>query len=141
MDIRPLTDRYAVAPQIAPEDLADLRAAGFTDVICNRPDGEVPPDLAATRMRAAAEAAGLTFHDNPVVGGGMTAQAVAAQRAAVEGAAGPVLAYCRSGTRSTVVWALAMAGTHDADALIAAAARGGYDIAGLRPQIAAAGAL
>ncbi len=72
MDIRPLTDSYAVSPQITPEDVAGIAAAGFTTVICNRPDGEIPPDLRAAEIRTAVEAAGLSFVLNPVIGGAIT---------------------------------------------------------------------
>jgi uncharacterized protein (TIGR01244 family) len=135
MDIRPLTDSYAVSPQIAPGDLPAIRAAGYTTVIDNRPDAEIPPDLHMAEMRAAAEAAGLVFVVNPVIGGALTMENVAAQRAAIEAATGPVLAYCASGNRSSVVWALAQAGTRPTDDLIAIPARFGYQLAHLRGQI------
>ena len=137
IDIRELTDRYAVSPQIAPGDVVALKAAGFDRVICNRPDSEVGPDLAADALRAAVEEAGLTWIDNPVSGGGITPDNVVAQRAAVAPEAGKVFAYCRSGTRSTIVWAFAVAGTMPVDEIIAAAARGGYDLTPYRAQIEA----
>ena len=137
MDIRPLSDGYAVSPQIAPEDVPAIAAAGYTTVICNRPDGENPPDLAAERLRAAVEAAGLTFVDNPFNAMTMSLDHVQAQAAAMEAAGGPVLAYCASGNRSSVVWALSQAGRHPADDLIGAAARHGYQLEGLRGQIEA----
>ncbi|MBK5926522.1 TIGR01244 family sulfur transferase [Rhodobaculum claviforme] len=137
MDIRPLSDSYAVSPQIAPEDVPAIAAAGYTTVICNRPDAENPPDLAADRLRAAVEAAGMTFLDNPFDAMTLSRPHVDAQAAAMAGAAGPVLAYCASGNRSSVVWALAQAGRQPADALIGAGARHGYRLEGLRPQIEA----
>jgi len=137
LDIRPLTDRYAVAPQIAPEDMEAIRAAGYATVIDNRPDGEIPAPLHTAAMRAAAEAAGLRFVANPVIGGALTEANVAAQDAAMDSSAGPVLAYCASGNRSSVVWALAMAGRLPADELIAIPARHGYQLAPLRAQIEA----
>ena len=135
MDIRPLTDSYAVSPQIAPGDLAAIKAAGFTTVIDNRPDGEIPADLHFGPMQAAAEALGLTFVVNPVIGGAMTIANVAAQKAAIAAANGPVLAYCASGNRSSVVWALAHAGSRPTDELIAIPARFGYQLEGVRGQI------
>ncbi len=137
MDIRNLTERYAVSPQITPDDMAALKAAGFDRVICNRPDSEVGPDLAADAVRAAAEAAGLDWVDNPVSGGGITPDNVTAQRDAVAPGAGRVFAYCRSGTRSSIVWAFAVAGTMPVDDILAAAARGGYDLTPYRAQIEA----
>lgn len=135
MDIRPITPDYAVSPQIALEDLAAVKAAGFTTVIDNRPDAEIPGPLHAVSMKAAAEALGLTFVINPVIGGGMTMANVVAQREAVAAAVGPVLAYCASGNRSSQVWALAQAGTLPTDDLIRLPARFGYQLEGLRGQI------
>ncbi len=137
MDIRPLTPDYAVSPQIAPEDMSAIRAAGFVAVIANRPDAEIPPHLHGARMRAAAEAAGLAFHAIPVTPGGLTAEAVAAQAAAMAGAGGPVLAYCASGNRSSVVWALANAGRRPVEELVGIPARHGYQLDHLRPQLEA----
>lgn len=135
MDIRPLTDTYAVSPQIEPADLPAIQAAGYTTVIDNRPDGEIPPHLHTPAMKAAAEALGLTFVANPVIGGALTMANVEAQRAAVAAASGKVLAYCASGNRSSIVWALAHAGTRPTDELIALPARYGYQLEGLRGQI------
>ncbi|MCE2737701.1 MAG: TIGR01244 family phosphatase [Rhodobacter sp.] len=135
MDIRSLTDSYAVSPQIAPADLAAIKAAGFTTVIDNRPDGEIPANLHAEIMRQAAEALGLTFVINPVIGGALTLDNVKAQKAALDSAGGPVLAYCASGNRSSMVWALAQAGRRPTDELIALPARFGYQLEGLRGQI------
>ena len=135
MDIRSLTDSYAVSPQISPGDLAAIKAAGFTTVIDNRPDGEIPGELHAAAMQTAAKALGLTFVINPVIGGALTLDNVLAQKAALESAGGPVLAYCASGNRSSVVWALAHAGKRPTDELIAIPARFGYQLEGLRGQI------
>jgi uncharacterized protein (TIGR01244 family) len=137
MDIRPLTESYAVSPQITPGDLPAIKAAGFATIIDNRPDGEIPPDLHSGTMRAAAEALGLAFVVNPVVGGALTLDNVTAQREAIAAATGPVLAYCASGNRSSVVWALAHAGQMATDDLIAIPARYGYQLEGLRGQIEA----
>lgn len=133
MDVRELTPTFSVSPQIALEDLAELAAAGYTTVICNRPDAEIGPDLQIAAMRAAAEAAGLRFVENPVTKGDMSQDNVARQGEVVaEG--GRTLAYCASGTRSCVAWAFSQAPTMSADDLIAAGTRGGYSLEGFRPQ-------
>jgi uncharacterized protein (TIGR01244 family) len=137
MDIRNLTPTYAVSPQIDPADLAVLKAQGFTTIIDNRPDGEIPPHLHTNEMRAAAEGLGLTFVANPVISGAMTMDNVAAQKAAIIGAKGPVFAYCASGNRSSVVWALAHAGQMPSDDLIGIPAKFGYQLEHLRGQIEA----
>lgn len=138
MDIRALTPTYAVSPQITPEDLPAIKAAGDVTVIDNRPDHEIPAPLHTDAMRAAVEAAGMAFVANPVIGGAITEQNVAAQRAAIAASTGPVFAYCASGNRSSVVWALAHAGTAPAEDLIGTAARFGYDLEWLRPSLSAA---
>lgn len=137
MDIRPLTPTYAVSPQIEPGDLPAVKAAGYTCIIDNRPDGEIPPHLHGAVMQQAAEALGLTFVVNPVIGGMLTMENVAAQGAAITEATGPVLAYCASGNRSSIVWALALAGTRPVDELVGLPARHGYQLDHLRPQIEA----
>jgi uncharacterized protein (TIGR01244 family) len=137
MDIRQITPDYAVSPQIAPEDVAAIKAAGITTVICNRPDGEIPPEVRSDRIRQAVEGAGLTFIDNPVIGGALTMHNVTAQGDAIAAASGPVLAYCASGNRSSVVWALSHAGTRPTDELIGLPARHGYQLESLRDQIEA----
>ncbi|OYU18723.1 MAG: TIGR01244 family protein [Rhodobacteraceae bacterium PARR1] len=135
MDIRALTPDYAVSPQIDPEDLPAIKAAGYVTVIDNRPDGEIPPDLHTDVMRQAAEALGLTFVANPIIGGALTEANVIAQRAAMDASAGPVFAYCASGNRCSVVWALAHAGERPADELIGIPARFGYNLEQLRPML------
>lgn len=132
MDIRPITDTYAVSPQIDPTDLPAIAEAGFTSVLCNRPCAEVPHELAAEVMQIAVEAAGLTFVLNPVVHGALTQEIVDLQRETIENADGPVLAYCASGNRSTVVWGLGQAGNLSADDIIATAAKAGYDLSQFR---------
>ena len=137
MDIRAITPDYAVSPQIEPGDLPAIKAAGYVTVIDNRPDGEIPPHLHADTMRTAAEALGLTFVLNPVVGGALTMANVTAQGAAIAASTGPVFAYCASGNRSSIVWALANAGKLSPDELIGLPARFGYQLEHLRPQIEA----
>lgn len=135
MEIRAITPTYAVSPQIALEDLAAIKAAGYTTIINNRPDGEIPPHLHHAQMQAAAQALGLTYVQNTVIGGAMTEANVAAQGAAIAAATGPVFAYCASGNRSSVVWALSNAGKMPTDDLIGLPARFGYQLEGLRGQI------
>ena len=137
MDIRPITPDYAVSPQIAPSDLPAIKAAAYTTILDNRPDSEIPAELHTPAIRAAAEALGLTFIANPVIGGALTMENVAAQSAAIAAATGPVLAYCASGNRCSVVWALAYAGKRPVEELIGLPARHGYQLEHLRPQLEA----
>lgn len=137
MDIRRLTDHYAVSPQIDPADMQTLADEGFVAVIDNRPDAEIPPSHQTDPMRAAAEAAGLAFVAIPVTHQGLNMEMVTDQRDAIDSAGGPVLAYCASGTRSTIVWALGQAALMETDDIVAAAAAQGYDLTGMRPQLEA----
>jgi uncharacterized protein (TIGR01244 family) len=103
--INALTADFAVAPQLSPEDMAAVAAAGFKSVIINRPDFEGGPDQpTAAAVIAAAQAAGLRVEYQPVVSGGMTADDVARFNELLQTMPAPVLAYCRSGTRCTVLY-------------------------------------
>lgn len=101
MEYREITDDYSVSAQIAPEEVAAIKAAGFKSVICNRPDNEQPGQPSAESIKAAVEAAGLAFRHIPVISGQMTGDNVADMAQALDEMEGPVLAYCRSGTRCT----------------------------------------
>jgi uncharacterized protein (TIGR01244 family) len=135
MDIRPLDPALHVSPQIALEDVPALKTAGYATLISNRPDGEEPGQPDAAAVRAAAEAAGLTFVHIPVSMPTLGQGEIEAMRHALATRPGPALAFCKSGTRSTVLWALSQAGDRPADDLIAAAAAAGYDLSGLRPRL------
>ena len=135
MNIRQITPTYSVTPQIDTTDLPAIAAAGFKAVICKRPDAEVPLTHQEITMNAAVEAAGLKFTYIPVTHQGLNMEMVNAQAAAMEAAGGPVLAYCASGTRSSIVWSLSQAGKMPTDDIIAATAAAGYELGGMRGQI------
>lgn len=137
MQIRQITPRYFVSPQISAEDVATLVKAGFSHVICNRPDVEVPASHQADAIKAAVEVAGLEFVINPLTHDTMTPDRLDLQRATLEAASGKVLAYCASGTRSTVAWSLGHAPDLGVDSVLAAATKAGYDLTGLRPTLQA----
>lgn len=137
MEIRSVTDHFSVSPQIEPEDISSLREQGFVLVINNRPDGEEPGQPLGAEIAAAAEAAGLAYRAIPVAGGFSEPQAVAMAEA-LAGAGGPVFAFCRSGTRSTLLWALAQASRGADPVMLADAAAGaGYDVAPVRAAMTA----
>src|SRR5688500_14709160 len=106
---RRIDDSILVAPQIGAPDLADAVAIGVKLVINNRPDDEEPGQPSGESIAAAAQVAGLTYVAIPMTHAGFSHAQVDAMCAALEQAGGPVLAYCRSGTRSTYLWALARA--------------------------------
>lgn len=135
MDIRPLSPTFAVSPQIAVEDIPAIVAAGYKTIICNRPDAEVPPSHQARAIGDAAIAAGLDFIIKPVTHQGMTIELIADQKAEMDAAKGPILAYCASGTRSSIVWSFAQAGEMPTQDIIAATSAAGYNLGGIGPQI------
>lgn len=130
-----IDDSISVAGQLGEADVAEAATQGFRRVINNRPDGEAFDQPPGAAIADAAQAAGLDYVAIPVAGGFSMPQ-VEAMAAALAGAAGPVLAFCRSGTRSTHLWALASAYRGgDPDAIVAAAAAAGYDVGPLLPTL------
>lgn len=130
---RKITDQFLASPQIDVSDLAEAVRLGVTLVVNNRPEGEADDQTPGADMEAAVRAAGMDYVAIPVTHAGFSATQVEAMKAALEDAAGPVLAYCRSGTRSTLLWALAQASRgEDPDTIAGQAARGGYDISPVR---------
>ena len=131
MDVKRINDQVSVSPQISPDDLPTLKAAGFTTIINNRPDGESPDQPSGATIEQAAHDAGLAYHYIPLGREGISAQMVEETKQVLEGSTGPVFCYCRSGTRSTTLWALSQAGNAPASEIISAAANAGYDMSHL----------
>jgi uncharacterized protein (TIGR01244 family) len=132
-DFRTLSDGVMASPQIALDDVAAAAAMGVKLVINNRPEGESEDQTPGAAIEAAARAAGMDYVAIPVTMASLSHDDVSAMQAALAGAAGPVLAYCRSGTRSTLLWSLAQAKSGiDPDAIAGAAAAAGYDVSPVR---------
>ena len=132
-DFRQITDEFWASPQIALADVEDARQRGFALIVNNRPEGEADDQVPGAQVEAAASAAGMAYRAIPVTHAGFSEDQVRAMAEAIEQAEGPVLAYCRSGTRSTLLWSLAQASLgRDPDTLAEQAARGGYDLAPIR---------
>lgn len=133
---RKLTENVFVSPQLALEDVAAAAAAGVAMIVNNRPDGEDPDAPQGDAISAAAAAAGLNYVAIPVGHSGFSEPQVDAMIAALEQAEGPILAYCRSGTRSTLLWALAQAKLGmEPDTIARTAMQAGYDISPIRAMI------
>ncbi|GGB53896.1 TIGR01244 family sulfur transferase [Blastomonas aquatica] len=135
----PLANNIDVAPQISLDQVAAAKAQGVTMIINNRPDGEDPSAPQGADIAAAAEAAGLDYVAIPITHAGFSGPQVDAMIAAMgkaEASGGKVLAYCRSGTRSTLLWSLAKAkqGGNPAE-LSKLAANAGYDLSPIRPML------
>jgi sulfide:quinone oxidoreductase len=104
MKIVEITRDYSVAPQIRPEDVAEIAALGYRSILCNRPDGEAPDQPDFAEIAAEAERHGLKMAHVPVVSGAIVPQDVRDFSTAIEELPGPVLAYCRSGARCQYLW-------------------------------------
>lgn len=109
MDYNRISDRLAVSPQVPPEDIEVLAKDGFTGVVNNRPDGESPGQPASPILETEASRQGLDYWHIPVVPGAMTDAEVDAFAAALREAKGPILAFCRTGNRSSALWTAAQA--------------------------------
>ena len=131
MEIKRIDDHVSVSGQISPEDIPALKAAGFTTIVNNRPDGEAPEQPPGAEIEAAAKAAGLGYVFIPLGREGVSPDMVEKTRQVLEGSTGPVFCYCRSGTRSTTLWALSQAGKEDAVSIIGKAQNAGYDMSHL----------
>ncbi len=132
MELDPAT---LVAGQILPADVASAASAGVTMIVNNRPDGEEHGQPTSADIERAARAAGLSYRHIPVAGGIGEGQ-VAAMAEAIDSASGKVLAFCRSGTRSTFLWAFARAAAgEDGDSIVARAAAAGFDLSAVRPSL------
>ncbi|HEV7386421.1 MAG TPA: TIGR01244 family sulfur transferase [Phenylobacterium sp.] len=131
-DFRHITDDLSVAPQIGVADVAEAARQGFTTIINNRPDGEEPSQPPGAAIEAAAKAAGLAYVHIPVRGAPGPAE-VEAVRQVVDAAEGPVLAFCRSGTRSITTWSIgqAMSGAMSRGDLVSLGRQAGYDLSGV----------
>ena len=128
-DFRRVTDQLSVSPQLQVADVDAAAEQGFRTIINNRPDGEDPTQPSGSEIEAAAVNAGLSYYHIPVRGGPTPEQVETTQKV-FETAPGPVLAFCRSGTRSIVTWSLAQAasGARSRDELVSLGRQAGYDL-------------
>lgn len=137
MTHKPLAPGIGVTTQLTPEGIAGAKAAGFRTIVNNRPDREEPGQPSSAELEAAARAAGLDYHHIPVVPGQFADAQIDAFCEALAGCAKPTLAFCKSGTRATSLWALSQAGKLATDEILRKAAACGYDLTPLIPRIEA----
>src|SRR5699024_2407644 len=128
MEIKPVTPEFSVAEQLTEADLVTLKEAGYQTIICNRPDGEAEGQPTAHHLAAKAQELGLAWYWIPVAPGKLTDEAQASFKQVLSEAAEPVLAFCRTGTRSITLWALSQAEQVPAQQLISQVAAAGYDL-------------
>jgi len=139
MDIRKISPKFSVSPQITAEDMKEIAAQGFRAVICNRPDGEGVDQPSFEEIEAAATAAGLEIRYVPVKSGMVNDSDVAAFSAALDEVQRPVLAYCRTGTRSATLWSFHESRKRPMSEILAATKAAGYDMNGVARRIANGG--
>ena len=132
-----LSDGFYVAAQITPEDVAEAAALGVRIIVNNRPDGEDAAQPSGAEIEAAARAAGLSYVAIPIDHSGFSHAQLDALAEAQTAPEGGILAYCRSGTRSTHLWALTQArgGSETIETIVESAAAAGYDLNPLRPAL------
>lgn len=136
MDIRPINDQITVAPQIRVDDIPELARLGYKTVVANRPDGEEPGQPSMAEIEAAAKEHGLKWVYQPVESGNILDSDVDRFDDMIREADSPVIAFCRTGTRCTVLWALSSARRGSTDEIVSKARSAGYDISGLAPRMA-----
>lgn len=133
-----LADGFLVSGQIAPEDIAAAKALGVTLIVNNRPDGEALGQPKGADIERAAKAAGLSYIAIPVGASGIGDRQLDDFDAALAANSGGVLAFCRTGTRSTMVWALASArASAPVEEIVRKAADAGYDLRNIAPRLQA----
>lgn len=139
MDIRHVTKFFSVSPQLGLDDMAALAKMGYQSVICNRPDGEDMDQPTFKEMEAEARKYGLEAYYMPVISGKVEDQNVESFKEALPAMRAPVLAYCRSGTRSITLWSLMQSETRDLSEILSIAKSAGYDMSGVARRIVNAG--
>ncbi|MBN7799131.1 bifunctional protein tyrosine phosphatase family protein/NAD(P)/FAD-dependent oxidoreductase [Parahaliea mediterranea] len=140
MDIKTLDTELTVSGQILPEDVDTLARRGVRCLICNRPDGEGADQPNFAEIERAAQAAGIAVHYLPVTTGAVTDDQAARFGALLSAADGPVHAYCRSGMRSTTLWALSRGDSGlSLETILLRAREAGYDMSGVAARVAHSG--
>ena len=135
MELKPITKNLAVSPQIAPGDVGEIMQSGYRSIIVNRPDGEAADQPTYDEIDAACKAVGLETRYVPVQTGMVTEENIAEFAQALRQLPEPVLAYCRSGMRSAMLWSLVQAGTMPVNEILAATRAAGFELSGLAGRI------
>ncbi|MDU7692787.1 MAG: TIGR01244 family sulfur transferase [Helicobacter sp.] len=135
MDIKQLDSNLSVGEQITPNELKKLKDLGYSVIINNRPDGEEDDQPKCADLKQAAKDLGLTYHHLPLVSGaGISKELVESMKNAIKDDK-KTFCFCRSGTRSTMLWALSQRGKKSADEIINSAKNAGYDISHLKEAL------
>ncbi|MCY7296732.1 bifunctional protein tyrosine phosphatase family protein/NAD(P)/FAD-dependent oxidoreductase [Alteromonas sp. a30] len=131
MQYATVTQHLAVSAQISPDDVDAIKAAGFKSIVCNRPNGEGPDQPTFSEIESKAKALGMRSEYQPVVSGKVTAEDAKTFEDNLQSLPGPIFAYCRTGTRSITLWAMAAVKTHSFEEILALSQKAGYDLSGV----------
>lgn len=135
LDIKRIDDELSVTSQIVSSELSAIVAAGFKTLICNRPDGEGEDQQVFGEIESAAQAVGLSIIYQPVQSGNVTDENSVHFGQLLDNATKPVLAYCRTGTRCTILWCLSRSGKLPVNEILNKAAAAGYDMSGITARL------
>jgi sulfide:quinone oxidoreductase len=135
MQVHKLTDQLSVSSQVAVEDISKLPDLGFKSVICNRPDKESDDQPAMLEIENAVKAAGLSWQHQPVVSGNINDQDVEDFTQLMSTLPQPIFAFCRTGTRCSILWALSQANNMSVDDILDTAAEAGYNLSGQQDRL------
>ena len=135
MKINQITTELSVSPQIDFEDVSSLKDLGFKTIICNRPDNESENQINMQSIRELSETHGISFVAQPVVSGAVSDDQVLEFKKLLADAEKPVLAYCRTGTRCSILWALSMASELPAETILENTKNAGYDLSQLQERL------
>src|SRR5258708_18627528 len=135
MQTRSLTDKLSVSSQLAPTDLTAAADQGIRSIINNRPDGEAPDQPTSAEIETAAAVLGLGYRHIPIVPGQIHDKDIANFSVALAELEAPVLAFCRTGTRSASLWALSAVAEGTSSDLLSTARAAGYDLNTLKPRL------
>ena len=131
MKINKVNEKISVAPQITANDVSEIAQLGYKSLICNRPDGEEPSQPLYSDIKAQAQEHGLDIVHIPVQGSDITEADINEFKESLDSLPGPLLAYCRTGTRSIILWSLSNPDSLSVDEIIRKAASAGYDLSAL----------
>jgi len=136
MEMKRIDDLITVSPQILPEDVAKIAEAGFRSILCNRPDGESDDQTPFAAIEAEAKKHGLAIQYQPVVSGQVLDSDAEDFAEAFATLPAPVFAYCRTGTRCTILWSLSQSKSREFPEILSMTQAAGYDMSGLAGRIA-----
>ena len=136
MDIRSLAPGLSVTGQLHPDDVVTLKNAGYRAIICNRPDGEGSDQALFADIERAAQQHGMQAHYLPADTSKVSDEQAELFGKLLETLPKPIVAYCRSGMRSTTLWALSQARAQPLEQIVDAAKKAGFDMASVARRIA-----